>query len=1001
MKSMEGALSQPLVSAIVSTYNSERFIRGCIEDLEHQTIADQLEIIIIDSASPQNEGVIVRELQGRYDNIRYLRTEQRETVYAAWNRAIDLARGRYITNANTDDRHRSDAFELMARVMESRPAVDLVYADALVTKTPNETYDRHTACDRYTWYDWDRNILLDKGCFVGPQPMWRRSLHELYGGFDPTYVTSGDYEFWLRISQTSDFFHIGQPLGLYLAHPDSIEHRNEDRKGSENSKILSLYRQAASDGCIVGLLPLQQMRAFTADRLPDLSFENFKPLIDMIETRLMPRAALTGNRVEDYDLIKARLLGSAEPAAHLIEEYLNSAEQLILGSKEWYANRRSVVETTTDDALLRLEVLSTAVQKARLLFQRDDVDGAVSILLNQGIKAAPLSPVAYLELTDILMAARRYEDAMQVLPEMPALADVSRLQEIRAICYAALGQDNAAGQAALQAVGRPRALVTLGTLAARSGNIAEAETFFRQAIEADPSSGSAWLSLGMLLWGNRDQDGAYQAVRRSVMVDPLNSEAVKILRDMAVRLVQLFDAIQIISDAAQLYPESRNLGRHHAELLFKSGRDPEALDACVAFLVRFGVDEELLALALQVRHRIGAYNRLAEAGTRSISLCMIVKNEELNLAACLASLKPVVDEMIVVDTGSTDRTVDIATVFGARVLPFPWNGNFSDARNCSLAASKGSWILVMDADEVLAPRDYDAVRRAVRPFETKAIAWSVLTRNYTTRVNAQGWTPNDHVYTSEERADGWHPSWKVRLFPNNRQIRFRGEVHEMLEHTLRQSGFGISPANFVIHHYGGLQTEKNKQKMLHYFELGMKKLAGQGDDIKALIELAVQAGELNLFEEALALWDRVLVLQPDMVEALFNKSYAFIGLKRYQEGMQVSRRVLDIDPNHKEAAFNFGTCALYVGDPLEATIVMAPLSARFPDYPPLMAILTVLQLVTDQQEQARTTLSELRLRNYAITDYVRDRAATLELLGRSGMARKLRECGILPEIDRL
>ncbi|MDD2542390.1 MAG: glycosyltransferase, partial [Desulfuromonadaceae bacterium] len=228
---------QPLVSAIVSTYNSERFIRGCIEDLEQQTIADRLEIIIIDSASPQNEGEIVRELQGRYNNIRYLRTERRETVYAAWNRGIAMARGRYFTNANTDDRHRSDAFELMARVMEDCPAVDLVYADVLITKTPNGTFEHHTPGGKYSWYDWDRNILLDKGCFIGPQPMWRRSLHELYGGFDPACVTSGDYEFWLRISQTSNFFHIRQPLGLYLAHPDSIEHQNEETKYSENSTI--------------------------------------------------------------------------------------------------------------------------------------------------------------------------------------------------------------------------------------------------------------------------------------------------------------------------------------------------------------------------------------------------------------------------------------------------------------------------------------------------------------------------------------------------------------------------------------------------------------------------------------------------------------------------------------------------------------------------------------------------------------------------------------------
>jgi glycosyltransferase involved in cell wall biosynthesis/Flp pilus assembly protein TadD len=534
---MKESLLQPLVSAIVSTYNSERFIRGCIEDLEQQTIADRLEIIVIDSASPQNEGAIVRELQGRYGNIRYLRTDQRETVYAAWNRGIALARGRYVTNANTDDRHRSDAFELMARVMDSRPGIDLVYGDVLITKTPNGTFEHHTPGGRYSWYDWDRNILLDKGCFIGPQPMWRRSLHELYGGFDSAYVTSGDYEFWLKISQTSEFFHIRQPLGLYLAHPDSIEHQNEDKKGIENSKILNLFRQAAREECIVGLLPFQQMRALAAESLSPLQYAQLMRLVEAIEAGLLSRMVLSGPLRDSYHLIKSRLLRGTIPAAEQIEEYLKSVGQQILGGKEWYANRRSVESTSAaDEVPLRLELLSTAVQKARLLFQSDNVDGAVSLLLNQGIKAAPSSPVAYLELADILIASGRYEDALQVLPEMPSSADTLRLYEIQAICYAALGQDEAARYTALQAGDLPRALVALGTLAARGGNLAEAEQMFRRAIDADPSCGGAWLSIGMLLWGKGDQGGAYLALRQAVALDPLNDEAVKILRDMAGRL---------------------------------------------------------------------------------------------------------------------------------------------------------------------------------------------------------------------------------------------------------------------------------------------------------------------------------------------------------------------------------------------------------------------------------------------------------------------------------
>jgi glycosyltransferase involved in cell wall biosynthesis len=459
----------------------------------------------------------------------------------------------------------------------------------------------------------------------------------------------------------------------------------------------------------------------------------------------------------------------------------------------------------------------------------------------------------------------------------------------------------------------------------------------------------------------------------------------------------LNDVLQIISDAARLYPDSRNLARHHAELLAHCGWSREALNTCEAFLVRFGVDEELLRLALHLRRQVGTHDRFAESDVHSISLCMIVKNEEKNLPACLASLKPVVDEMIVVDTGSTDRTVDIATVFGAKVSTFEWNGNFSDARNRAIDMATGGWILVMDADEVLAVQDYETVRHAINEASNKKLAWSVLTRNYTARVNAQGWIANDGAYLREERTDGWHPSWKVRLFPRDRRIFFRGEVHEMLEDALRQSGVRIIPAAFVVHHYGELfcSPEELTNKQRRYFDLGKEKLAERPNDLVALAELAVQAGELELFDDALVLWDRVLALRPGTVEALFNKSYIFISLKRYREGLEAAHGALNREPEHKEAAYNYGTCALYVDDPDAAIAIVAPILLNHPGYPLLQALLTVLYLVTGQHDLARTTYANLESLNYAITDYIRDRANDLDTVGRSDMARKLRTGGTL------
>ncbi len=109
----------------------------------------------------------------------------------------------------------------------------------------------------------------------------------------------------------------------------------------------------------------------------------------------------------------------------------------------------------------------------------------------------------------------------------------------------------------------------------------------------------------------------------------------------------------------------------------------------------------------------------------TLSLCMIAKNEEDNIERALMSVKPVVDEMIVVDTGSTDRTKDIARALGAKVYDFPWTDNFSDARNFSISKATGKWVLVLDADEAISPLDYGKLRELVTPPIPPLPKWGV------------------------------------------------------------------------------------------------------------------------------------------------------------------------------------------------------------------------------------------------------------------------------------
>lgn len=140
-----------------------------------------------------------------------------------------------------------------------------------------------------------------------------------------------------------------------------------------------------------------------------------------------------------------------------------------------------------------------------------------------------------------------------------------------------------------------------------------------------------------------------------------------------------------------------------------------------------------------------------------ISLCMIAKNEEFNIGRCLSSVKGVVDEIIIVDTGSSDETCQIAQSFGAKVQTFNWNDNFSDARNASLELATGDWILVLDADEELAQESKAILREAVLQSDMEG---------YFIRIeNVAG---NDSCPET-------HSDTVFRLFRNRKDYRFRGQ----------------------------------------------------------------------------------------------------------------------------------------------------------------------------------------------------------------------------------
>lgn len=235
-------MDTPRISAIVPTYGAARFMAGCLDDLLAQTIAEQLEIIVVDTASPEDEGEIVRAYQQRHSNIQYIRTDVRENSTAALNRGIAAARGRFLTNANTDDRHRPDALELQCRVLEQHAEFGLVYADSLINEVENETFAGTSSRLRFDWPDYNLNTALNV-CMFGPHPVWRREVHRHLGMFDPEHPIASDQDMFLRIAWHFGAVHLRETLGLFLRRPDSVSGSARRRETIEDvMKVLTKYR---------------------------------------------------------------------------------------------------------------------------------------------------------------------------------------------------------------------------------------------------------------------------------------------------------------------------------------------------------------------------------------------------------------------------------------------------------------------------------------------------------------------------------------------------------------------------------------------------------------------------------------------------------------------------------------------------------------------------------------------------------------------------------------
>ncbi|MFZ5828398.1 MAG: glycosyltransferase [Bacillota bacterium] len=279
-----------------------------------------------------------------------------------------------------------------------------------------------------------------------------------------------------------------------------------------------------------------------------------------------------------------------------------------------------------------------------------------------------------------------------------------------------------------------------------------------------------------------------------------------------------------------------------------------------------------------------------------LSLCMIVRDEEEFLPHCLESVAGVVDEIVVVDTGSADQTVAIAHERGARVFHCPWTGDFAAARNLSLERATGDWILWLDGDEALHPADRDRVRGLLLPANVEGYL--------TTHINYVGeWVSGEVEYSATQR-----------LFRNRPAHRFEGRVHEKIHLPAEH----VRPSPLRILHYGYLRPmEGGRNKRERNLHLLLQLREERPDDLMVHFYLGGEYRLQGRWAEAVEAYRRA---KPALAGGYLYASklmrglaVALISQERYEEALRELAEGLTSFPHFTDLVYLQGVACRALG----------------------------------------------------------------------------------------
>ena len=363
-----------------------------------------------------------------------------------------------------------------------------------------------------------------------------------------------------------------------------------------------------------------------------------------------------------------------------------------------------------------------------------------------------------------------------------------------------------------------------------------------------------------------------------------------------------------------------------------------------------------------------------------LSVCMIARNESADLPRCLSSAKGLADEVVVVDTGSTDDTIAIARSFDARVIEHAWRHDFAEARNVSLDAALGDWILVLDADDEV-------------PEETHGALGAFLDAADAATPRIDGWAMLYHSPMPPGEAVSFTEHPVLRLFRNRREYRFEQAIHEQVLPSIQRAGGRVEPSDLRLTHYGYLRAtvqggDSRSQRDRDIIESVLRREPENAHLWFQLGSLALrenQLGEAELYlERAASFGDRLSVTERALTERLLSSLALQAGDAR--AALKHAESSLTAIPSEANslALLNWAQAHITLG---QRAANDAAAAAR-PDLPAqaYSEALVALEVSRRHFEAARTGYSQLALASdlapVARQQMARNRRLCEELLGR-------------------